>query len=212
MQLLSVNIGQARPDPRNPSKTSGIYKEPITGAATISSLGLENDAIVSVKHHGGPDQAVYLYTQEDYNWWSSQIGRDLPPGIFGENLTLQGFSSADLIIGDKLTIGAVTLQVSAPRIPCETFAARMGDPAFVKKFRHGERPGAYCRVLVAGRLQAGDPVRLERFPGVSVSLLDVYRDHYEPQKNATAIQRILAAPIASRIRQKKEEQLRAVLE
>ncbi|GAB4501871.1 MAG: MOSC domain-containing protein [Anaerolineales bacterium] len=212
MQLISVNIGQARPDPRNPLKTSGIYKEPVSGAVKISPLGLENDVIVAVKHHGGPDQAVYLYTLEDYAWWSGQLGRDLPPGLFGENLTLTGFSSADLIIGDTLTVGTVTLQVSAPRIPCETFAARMGDPAFVKKFRHGERPGAYCRVLAPGSVQAGDPVRLERLPGPAVSLLEIYRDHYEATKDAAALRRILAAPIASRIRQKKEEQLRSVLE
>ncbi len=212
MKLLSINIGQARPDPRNPSKTSGIYKEPVAGTVTISASGLENDVIVSTKYHGGPDQAVYVYTLEDYAWWRAQLGRDLPPGTFGENLTLDGFSSADLTIGDKLTVGAVTLQVTAPRIPCETFAARMGDPAFVKKFRHGERPGAYCRVLQPGQIQAGDPARLEPFPGASVGLLEIYRDYYEPQKNTAAIQRILAAPIASRIRQKKEEQLRSVLE
>lgn len=212
MQLISVNIGAARPDPRNPLKSSGIYKEPVTDAVKISALGLENDVIVSVKHHGGPDQAAYLYTLEDYAWWSAQLERDLPPGTFGENLTLAGFSSVDLHIGDRLIIGAVILQVTAPRIPCETFAARMGDPAFVKKFRHAERPGAYCRVLQPGRVQAGDPAQLEKFPGATVSLLEIYRDYYAPQKNIAAIQRILAAPIAARIRQKKEEQLRDVLE
>jgi len=212
MKLISVNIGNAQPDPRNPLKTSGIYKKPVSGAVTITPLGLENDVIVAIKHHGGPDQAVYVYTREDYAWWRDQLGRALPPGTFGENLTIAGFSSTDLNIGDTLIVGAVTLQVSAPRIPCETFAARMGDPAFVKKFRHGERPGAYCRVLQPGHVQSGDPARLESFTDATISLLDVYRDYYAPQKNAAAIQRILAAPIALRIRQKKEEQLRSVLE
>jgi MOSC domain-containing protein YiiM len=54
----------------------------------------------------------------------------------------------------------VVLEVTAPRIPCATLAARMGDPQFVKKYRRAERPGLYCRVIREGNLQTGNEVRL----------------------------------------------------
>ncbi len=68
--------------------------------------------------------------------------RNCVPGTFGENLTISGLESATFNIGDMLHIGDVTLQVTAPRIPCSTFAARMNDPHWMKKFRQAERPGS----------------------------------------------------------------------
>jgi len=210
LSLLSVNLGEERPDPRNPQKSSGIYKIPVSGPVNVTPLGLERDVIIAVKHHGGPDQAVYLYSREDYAWWEEQLGRPLPPGTFGENLTLQGFESAQLRIGDVFQLGPVTLQVTAPRIPCETFAWRMGDPYFVKKFRQAERPGAYCRVLQPGSLQAGVPAAYHPSASSQVSLLDLYHDHYEPGSSPAQIQRLLAAPISIRARQGLEKRLAAL--
>lgn len=211
LTLLSLNRGAERPDPRNPQKSSGIYKTPVSGPLNITPLGLEGDVIIAIKHHGGPDQAVYLYSREEYAWWEEQLQRPLPPGIFGENLTLQGFESADLLIGDLFTFGAVTLQVTAPRIPCETFAWRMGDPHFVKKFRHADRPGAYCRVLQPGPLQAGEQAIYQRNPDSQVSLLDLYHDHYTPTASAIELRRLLSAPVSLRARQALEQRL-AVIE
>jgi MOSC domain-containing protein YiiM len=209
MELTSINLGQLRPDPSGrPGRTTGIYKLPVTGPVEVTRLGLAGDVIISTKHHGGPDQAVYVYGQADYDWWAGELDRELAPGTFGENLTLSGLESAAFDIGDLLHIGnGITLQVTAPRIPCATFAARMDDPQFVKKFRHAERPGFYCRVLKEGRILAGDPVWVEEYPGETVSLLHVYRDYYEPELTEAAIRRILAAPVAIRIRKDKEEEL-----
>ncbi len=213
MQVFSLNLGQLRPDPSGkPGGTTGIYKLPVPGPVDVTRLGLAGDVIVSAKHHGGPDQAVYVYGQADYDWWAGELGRELAPGTFGENLTLSDVESAAFDIGDLLHVGdGVTLQVTAPRIPCGTFAARMGDPQFVKKFRAAERPGLYCRVLKEGRIQAGDQVRVEEYPGETVSLLHVYRDHYEPDLTEAAVRRILAAPVAIRLRVDKEKELQKVL-
>jgi MOSC domain-containing protein YiiM len=60
---------------------------------------------------------------------------------FGENLTVSELESAALNIGDLLHIGAVTLQVTSPCIPCGTLAGRMEIPTFVKQFRFAKRPG-----------------------------------------------------------------------
>lgn len=163
MKLISVNTGKARmiDDGRSAFQT-GIFKEPVPGPVQVTAEGLVGDSICDAKHHGGVDQAVYVYGSADYDWWAAELGRTLAPGTFGENLTIDGLASAALSIGDRICVGSAVLQVTAPRAPCRTLAARMGDPAFVKRFRQAERPGFYCRVLQEGWVQAGDAVRLEK--------------------------------------------------
>ena len=143
MKLTSINIGVEREASATLAVATGIYKAPAQGPVEIRTLGIPTDVIVDVKHHGGVDQAIYIYTAEDYAWWSQELGRELPPGVFGENLTIAGLESAPALAGDRLQIGEVTLEVTCPRMPCRVFAARMGDPHFIERFRAGERPGLY---------------------------------------------------------------------
>ena len=208
MKLISVNIGKEQQlQKMDKVITTGIFKLPASGRVRVGELGLEGDVIMDKKHHGGPDQAVYVYGQADYDWWREQLGRDLPPGIFGENLTISELESARFNIGDVLIVGEVKLQVTAPRIPCSDFAARMEDLQWVKKFRAAERPGLYCRVLQQGFVQAGDPVSVEKYAGETLSLVQMYRDYYESKKDEALIQRHLAAPIAVRARRDMEDEL-----
>lgn len=207
MYLLSINLGSLQPDPQNNGQTTGIYKQPVQHSVNLTVLGIENDVIADVKHHGGRDQAIYLYGQDDYDWWQAQLGRSLPPGTFGENLTVSNLAGAHLRIGDFLQIGTVLLQVSAPRIPCATLAARMEDPEFVKKFRHGNRPGAYCRVLIPGTLEPGATVHLQSYKDETVSLTECYQTYYLTQPGHDELLRLLRAPIAIRLREKYEAKL-----
>lgn len=218
MQLLSINIGAARAvDPSRPHELTGIYKEPVTGPVQVTRGGLPGDAIISARHHGGPDQALYVYGGADYDWWAAELGREIAPGTFGENLTISGLASASLAIGDRLHIGdlqnagGVILEVTAPRIPCDTFARRMGDPVFIARFRIAERPGAYCRVIREGTIRAGDPVALEAYAGDRVTTAEVFGDYYEADHPLPEIYRFLAAPLAERVREKKQRQMRAAL-
>ncbi len=190
------------------SGRTGIYKLPVDGPVRITAAGLPDDTICDIENHGGPDQAVYVYGAPDYAWWSDELGQELAPGTFGENLTISGLESAGLAIGDRLHIGGAILEVTAPRIPCVTLAQRMGDPGFVKRFRFAERPGVYCRVMRAGEIRAGEPVTLEPYAGEPVKVIAVFRDFYEPDRTPAAIRRFLAAPIAIRDRVEKERQLR----
>jgi MOSC domain-containing protein YiiM len=125
--------------------------------------------------------------------------------------TIAGLESDSLAIGDRLQIGDVVLEVTSPRIPCVTLAQRMGDPAFLKKFRAAERPGVYCRVIREGFIHAGDTVTYEPYAGEQVTILEVFRDFFDPELNETAIRRHLAVPIAIRARVDKEAQLRDVM-
>ncbi len=210
MQLISVNLGQERIFDNNTGKT-GIYKFPVAGPVAITELGLVGDAVSDTKHHGGPDQAVYVYGAGDYAWWAEELGRDLPPGMFGENLTISELESAEFLAGDCLQVGAVTLQVTAPRIPCGTFAARMEDPMFVKRFRQAGRPGLYCRVLQTGSVQAGDPVSLQKWTGPAITIREMYNTWYEPKPDKEILLRHLAAPIGIRDRAEMEERLAKVI-
>jgi MOSC domain-containing protein YiiM len=213
MKLLSVNIGQARTHQKGSElETTGIYKRPVSGPVQITALGLQDDAVCDTKDHGGPDQAVYIYGSVDYDWWARELGRELAPGTFGDNLTISGLESARFSIGDRLHTGSVILEVTAPRIPCATLAARMGDPKFVKRYRHAARPGLYCRVIRAGTVQAGDEVKVEPCQGETVSVLDLFTDYYVPVKNEATLRRFLRAPIAIRARSDVEADLKKLLE
>ncbi len=186
---------------------TGIYKYPVQNAMRVTELGLEGDFIESKKHHGGPDQAVYIYGSADYAFWEKELGVEIQPGTFGENLTVSELESGSFNIGDLLTIGDAILEVTMPRIPCGTFAARMGDSAWVKKFRQAERPGLYCRVKREGVIKAGDDVASEKFKGETISIQQLYQDYYEKNKTEEMLRRHLAAPIAIRWRKQMEDEL-----
>ncbi len=211
MQLISVNIGTEQPlDNGKTTGTSGIFKLPTTESIRITRDGIVNDIIMDKQNHGGVDQALYVYGSPDYAWWSTELGRELLPGIFGENLTISDLESAALNIGDRLRVGEALIEVTSPRIPCATLAARMGDPKFVKRFRFAERPGVYCRVIETGSVRAGDAVSLEPYHGETITVIELMRLFYQRDADEAALLRMLAAPIAIRARVDTEERLAKV--
>lgn len=208
MQLISVNLGQAEPiEGAGKSGLTGIFKRPVLAPVQVHRLGMTGDTICDTQHHGGLDQAVYVYGVLDYQWWEQELGVPLAPGTFGENLTLSDLTSKDLLIGDRFEIGSVILEVTSPRVPCSTLAARMGDPAFLKKFRAAERPGAYCRVVQEGTLQVGDPVRHRVYAGEAVQMNELFVDFFQPSEDRERIRRHLTVPLHHEVRADREKQL-----
>lgn len=191
MKIISINLGVEREiQTANSNTKTGIYKLPVQGAVHVSGPGLDGDVIYSKKNHGGPDQAVYIYGAADTEWWEKELGKEIAPGTFGENLTIGGLESASFHVGDFLHIGDVTLQVTSPRIPCGTFASRMEDSAWVKKFRQAERPGFYCRVMREGFVKAGEAVSLENSKGrrsPSCNSIAIIMKRIKPRKCSAAI-------------------------
>jgi MOSC domain-containing protein YiiM len=103
-------------------------------------------------------------------------------------------------IGDRYRVGEALLEVTAPRIPCATFATRMGEPNWVQRFAAARRPGLYVRVLEPGEVAVGDGV--DRFGGddsrpLVVDLMDVW---YDPEPDPGLLERLLDSPIAERAR------------
>lgn len=210
LYLESINVGRIETISHNrQSLTTGICKYPAQGPVLVEKTGLRDDVIVDTEHHGGPDQAIYAYSADDYDWWRDQTGRRYSPGSFGENLTIRGMPS-DMKIGDRLLIGAVVLEATAPRIPCNTFAARMQDSGIGLAFRHAERPGIYFRVLHGGEVAAGDAVTHIISESSNLSALDLFRFYYAHKHDVAALHRFLEAPVASRFRKKIESKLKAL--
>ncbi len=189
----SVNLGTPQPLPGRKYKT-GIYKEPAGVAVMVDAYGLAGDAVLDTKHHGGLDQAVYCYCQSDYDWWVEELGQPMAPGTFGENLTLSGLSNADVCIGDRFDNGELSLEVTSARIPCNTLAARMGDPGFVKRFHKANRSGFYCRVLKPGLLRAGDTLDRIPFSGERVTVAETMQTYPYERLDLATVARYLAVP------------------
>jgi MOSC domain-containing protein YiiM len=213
MHLSSVNVAAAPAKLEIGSRmtNTGIYKRPISEAVAVRALGLSGDTIWSKKHHGGPDQAVYVYGEDDYAWWSAELGRELEPGTFGENLTVTGLATGAAHVGDRLRIGdAVVLEVTCGRIPCSTLTARMGIRAFSLRFRKAARPGLYCRVLETGFVRTGDPVRYAPAAGPTLGIVALGEMFYARDLTRGQIELALAAPIDERTRTGLGDQLAAL--
>jgi MOSC domain-containing protein YiiM len=200
VRLTSVNVAL-------PVNGTAIAKQPVEGPVAVTAEGLAGDGVGSPKHHGGPDQAVYAYGTVDYAWWSAELGRELAPATFGENLTIEGLESARCAIGDRLAIGTALFEVTAPRIPCGTLARRMGDKRFIGRFRDARRPGLYLRVLRPGEVAGGDDVTLTPAPPGALPLLELQDLFYTRHVPRARIERALAAPVAIRDRHYLERRL-----
>ena len=207
MKIESVNLGKAQQfDGPNFKGRTGIFKTPADGPVRIGELGLEGDDIIHKEHHGGPDQAVYLYRQEDYDWWSETLGEPVAAGTFGENLTLSGLPDPDMAVGTRLHFDQVILEVSAPRIPCNILAQRMGSPKFAKQFVQAERPGIYCRAIQTGSVSAGESFTVDTSTASQISIVEMFRADSR-KLTRDELERFLAAPIDIRTRSKWEQTL-----
>lgn len=180
--VLSVNLGGATPSEHTDVGVTGIDKRPVgwpvlvqaPGAKGVGGSGLTGDDVCDKRHHGGDDQAVYAYAREDLDEWAAELGVSLPGGMFGENLTTTGLDISGALIGERWRVGAdVVLQVTAPRIPCRTFAGWLGQRGWVRAFTRRGNPGAYLRVVRSGMVRSGDPLTVTHRPrhGATVGLV-----------------------------------------
>ena len=154
---------------------TGIDKRPVDGPVPVGRLGLAGDVQCDASRHGGPDQAVYAYDEAEAQRWADELGRPVPPGWFGENLTLRGVAVTDSVIGERWQLGSeVQLEVTAPRTPCVTFAGHVEQPHWVSRFTDRGDVGAYLRVLVPGSITAGDRVHRLAVPEHGITVREVF--------------------------------------
>lgn len=169
-RIATVNVLHTLgPTPKTTRQTA-IDKRPVQGPVAVGTLGLQGDRQMDTKNHGGPTQALYAYAAEDLAWWAAELDRDLPPGFFGENLTTTGIDLGSCLCGEQWLVGDpddpdhVVLQVTDSRIPCVTFAYRMQERGWLRRFAdHGES-GAYLSVVKTGSIRAGAPLSVVAVP------------------------------------------------
>lgn len=165
-------------------EVSAIDKRPRQDRLEVGATGFVLDTQVDTRYHGGAEQALYAYSDEDAAWWSAELDRAVPPGLFGENLRIEGIDVSAAEIGERWRIGAgpeaVVVEVTSPRTPCVTFQVRMGERGWVRRFTRAGRLGAYLRVVVPGTIGAGDTVTVVGRPGHGVRVTDTYPPRLEP--------------------------------
>jgi MOSC domain-containing protein YiiM len=190
--VVSVNVGTPREISwRGKPVLTAIWKDPVPGRVAIRGDKVDGDEQGNPEAHGGYDQAVYAYATEDYDWWGAELGRELGPGTFGENLTVRGVEVSGAVVGERWRAGGTLLEVTSPRTPCFKLGYRMGDQRFVRRFATAGRPGAYLRVLAEGELAAGDPVEVVHRPGHGLTVAEVSRIYLHDHGAAA---RLLQAP------------------
>ncbi|WP_458108924.1 MOSC domain-containing protein [Arthrobacter sp. R3-55] len=169
--LLAVcRVHQLLPDSGNVGVTA-MDKRPVDGPVKVHKLGLHGDVQANRVDHGGEDQALYAYSQADADFWAAELHREVPAGLFGENLRVSGIDTTGAVIGERWKIGLdVEVEVTSPRVPCATFQRVLEEPQWVKRFTQAGRVGTYLRVIRTGTITAGDHIHRTFVPkhGITV--------------------------------------------
>lgn len=169
--VLSVNVSAIRTvEYHGQVVTTGIFKSPVEGRIRFEGVNLRGDDQADRENHGGPIRAVYAYANEDYLWWQETLGRDLSPGKFGENLTLEGVDVSSALVGERWRVGSALLEVTSPRVPCYKLGMAMEDARFIRTFARALRPGAYLGIVEEGDVGAGDSVAVTWRPDHDLTL------------------------------------------
>ncbi|HEY3123568.1 MAG TPA: MOSC domain-containing protein [Thermoanaerobaculia bacterium] len=173
---------------------TSIFKSPVAGPVRIRRNNLDGDRQADLEVHGGEYKAVYAYAAENYDWWSTALGRPLEPANFGENLTVRGFEEETIHIGDVFRAGDAELEATEPRLPCYKLGIRFGDPRMVETFASGRRWGIYFRVVTEGELQTGDVVERIHADPAAIPVYDVARVYVFDRQDIGTMERLAAHP------------------
>jgi len=194
-RVVSLNVGDVREiEWHGQLVTTGIWKYPVSGRVALRGVNFAGDDQADRTVHGGPDKAVYAYAREDYDFWREELGIDMPPGTFGENLTVERLDLTHAMVGDRWRVGSTLLEVAQPRLPCFKLGIRMGDARFPKRFQAAGRMGAYLRVVEEGDVGAGDEIDVVFRPTDGVTLHEMV----EALRDRSVAHRLLRAPYLPR--------------
>lgn len=139
----------------------GLPKKPVD-LAHVTRAGVQGDFNI-YRHEemdDDPDQAILIMPIETIEKLNEE-GWPVRPGDLGENLTTSGIPYESFSIGKTFIAGGVRLQISKPCEPCTRlyslpYVGKSKGPGFLKVMLG--RRGWYARVVVEGRVRAGDSV------------------------------------------------------
>jgi len=137
-KVISVNI----------SDKKGVRKKPVEEAVLRTDYGIEGDAHSSSEWH----RQVSLLAIESIKKMQD-MGLDVHPGDFAENITTEGMDLLSLPVGTRIQIGdAIIGEVSQIGKECHTRCAifyQAGDCVMPKE-------GIFIKVLCGGKIKKGD--------------------------------------------------------
>ncbi|HXL03293.1 MAG TPA: molybdopterin-binding protein [Bacillota bacterium] len=132
------------------SKEKGTIKHDVGKAVIMDGYGLENDA------HGGPWHRQVSLLSEESIQKMSDIGLNVFPGIFAENITVRGIDLPNLPVGIWLWVGEeAILEITQIGKECHTGCAvfkQVGQCVMPKE-------GVFAKVIKGGEVKRGDIIR-----------------------------------------------------
>ncbi len=210
MIIRKLNIGMPQKENfQGKVYVTGMCKLPVDGPIRLTMEGLEGDGVGDRKHHGGSDKAVCVYSLDHYPSWEKMLGIAMPEAAFGENFTVEGLREQDVRIGDIYAVGTALVQVSQPRQPCGTLAARYGRQDLAKLVSDSDRTGFYFKVVIEGVVRVGDAITLKECDPREVTISFANRVWYRDRKDREGIERVLSVAALSASWRKSFEELLA---
>lgn len=196
MKLISLNVARPRLVVYKGSTIStGIFKQPVSGPIPLRRLNFDGDRQADLSVHGGPYKAVYGYPSEHYEFWREQFpSMDLPWGMFGENLTMEGLLESELHIGDRLQLGSAILMVRQPRIPCFKLAAKFQRDDILDRFLRSGRSGFYFSVEQEGTVAAEDSFHFLTSEPQAITIAEMNRLFVAEKYNRDLLEKAIASP------------------
>ncbi|MBP2831986.1 MOSC domain-containing protein [Aquimarina sp. U1-2] len=201
MKIVATNIAEPKTILwRGKEVQTGIYKFPVDQPIVLDVEDVVGDHVIDRRYHGGVDKACYLYALDHYDYWKEKYPNlDWKYGMFGENLTVEGFDEHSIKIGSVYKLGEATVQISRPRQPCYKLGVRFGDSRIIKEFIDSLYSGVYVRVLESGSVKVGQELLLEKENenGITIAELNMLMFHYQEEKHGELLKKALKDPLVS---------------
>lgn len=192
-RLLSLNIGTVRSGTyKGKEAKSGIDKQKVDHALTLTEVGFHGDEQADLINHGGVDKAICVYNHDHYAHWEAVLDRSLAYGAFGENFTVERMNETQVHIGDVYRVGSAVVQVSQPRQPCWKLAMKWGLDDLPLLFTNSGAIGFYLRVLEKGEVKTGDELRLLRLHPDRITVEEANRVMHKDREDMEGMRRLFA--------------------
>tara|TARA_B110001452_G_scaffold263969_1_gene266219 strand:+ start:729 stop:1190 length:462 start_codon:yes stop_codon:yes gene_type:complete len=139
----------------------GGVPKPSVNTLHIVESGCVGDKQNDTKHHGGPNRAVCMFSEEVLQELQ-QEHHPIYPGSVGENILLKGIPWGDLKIGSQLNFSEVILEITSDAPPCQTIKDSFLNETFKRiSFKlHPQSTRWYAKVIRSGVVVAGEKVTL----------------------------------------------------
>ena len=156
-KIISLNIGKISQLESKSGPVKSAYGKSPVERAQLGTGGFDQDEQADLKHHGGSDKAVCVYSAHHFSSYEELLDIDkMPIPAFGENFTVDFLAESELFIGDVFSCGEIRLQITQPRQPCSKSGLFHKNNKVIKFMSEQGSTGFYFRVLNGGAVNNND--------------------------------------------------------